>query len=116
LVGRAGLGVVCRSDEGQGTLPAAPTLAAGYRAGIVLVAGRRCSTYQTIGRGEAARAHGGDPQGGGPAQIVGGSGARAGNFSPLPAGEVPGAGRAAIVMAVLSALGSAVPAAGRASG
>jgi hypothetical protein len=87
----------------------------GYRAGIGLVAGGRCSTHQAIGRGGAARAHGGDPQGGGPAQIVGGSGARAGNFSPLLAGEVPGAGRAAIVMAVLSALGSAVPAAGRAS-
>ena len=88
----------------------------GYRAGTASAPGWCCRTYQAIGRGGAARAHGGDPQGGGPAQIVGGSGARAGNFSPLPAGEVLGAGPAAIVMAVLSALGSAVPAAGRARG
>src|SRR5215813_6099576 len=88
----------------------------GYRAGVALVAGGHCSTHQAIGRGGAARAHGGDPQGGGPALIVGGSGARAGNFPPLPAGEVAGAGPAGIVMAVLSALGSPVPAAGRTGG
>src|SRR6516225_9120278 len=86
----------------------------GRRAGMAFAAGHRDSFHQMVRCGAAAaRAHGGDPQAGGPAQIVGRSDVRAGYLPLRPGVELPGGGPATVVMAIMGAWETAMPGAGR---
>src|SRR5262245_39094202 len=56
--------------------------------------------------------NGGDPQADGPAQVVRGSGARAGDFLLRPGGVIPACKPAATVWAIMCALAVVLPGAG----
>src|SRR5262245_41871807 len=84
---------------------------------MAFVVGHRDSLHQVAGCGAAvARAHGGDLQAGGPAQVVGRSDVRAGHRPLRPGGEFPGGGPAVAVLAVVGALEAVMPGAGRTRG
>src|SRR5271169_1533216 len=66
----------------------------------------------TGGGGPAARAHGGDPQGGRVTQVVRGSSVRAASYPPRRGREIPQAGPAATLMAIMTAVEAVTPGAG----
>jgi hypothetical protein len=77
LVSRTELGILRRSSQGQGdSSGCAGRRLPGRCTGMAFVVSCRDGFHRQVGCGAAAaRVHGGDPQAGGPAQIVGGSGA-----------------------------------------
>src|SRR5271169_5825438 len=66
----------------------------------------------TGGGGPAARAHGGDPQGGRVAQVVRGSGVRPASVALRPGGEIPGGEPVRTVTVMMTALEAVTPGGG----
>src|SRR5271165_2522377 len=68
------------------------------------------------GGGLAARAHGGEPQGGRVAQVVRGSGVRPASVPPRLGGEIPQGGPAAAATVIMTALEAVAPGGGSCCG